>query len=41
VPVPSAPGIGIELDFELANRIPATRVDTLSRLGADGAVVDQ
>lgn len=41
VAVPASPGIGIELDFDLANRIPVTRVETLSRLGADGAVVDQ
>jgi galactonate dehydratase len=41
VAVPSHPGIGIELDFELASRIPVTRVETLSRVGADGAVVDQ
>lgn len=41
VPVPSVPGLGIELDFKLADRIPVTRVETLSRLGADGAVVDQ
>lgn len=36
--VPTAPGLGIELDFELAVQIPSTRVKTLSRLGGDGAV---
>ena len=41
VPVPAAPGLGIELDFEMAEQIPATRVTTMSRLGGDGAVVDQ
>ena len=41
VSVPTGSGIGIDLDFEIASRNPATRVETLSRLGADGAVVDQ
>lgn len=36
--VPTAPGLGIELDFELAEQIPSSRVKTLSRLGEDGAV---
>lgn len=39
--VPVTPGIGVGLDFELASPMPATRVETLSRVGTVGAVVDQ
>jgi len=39
--IPDAPGIGIELAPDAAEKHPYRMRETRSRLGVDGAVVDQ